>query len=998
MLSPEQSQASEPTSNVVVQANAGTGKTFVLVQRLLRILFREFQEKTEGAGNAGKSDAPPGILCLTYTNAGASEMRNRVLGAVSEWAVADDAELRGLLSGIAHNNPPSDADLRSARGIFYDFIDNPHLLKIQTIHSFCEDILRRFPVEAEVPPAWRLVSGAEQKRLLKESFSEMLNRAGQDEEKAFGHVLGLTSEYSLDALLDSILEQYRHIILLKQKINFPDYIIEKTKDFLSIGKPPMKPDFDGDFGLILTKTGDIRKKLPPELQKVANEVYEYDQYARNAEIMRLSADFLTLCGAFADKYIGLKNQRGLLDFDDILHKTMILFSNPKTMGYVLSRLDMNIKHILVDESQDNSPVMWQIIFSMLDDFFVNGEKANPHSLFIVGDIKQSIFSFQGASPSDFASVPEKIRGIAGGGKRQYETVPLLESRRATQAILDVVDYFFNAAALPGFPEKVGHKCWRKGDAGLVEMHQVFSKNGDEELAAARKKYVGTIADKIESLIRNENIPQSDIMVLVQRREPFVPMLVRELRRKGIQTAGSDRIILPAFPAIRDLLNLIRFVLRPDDRENDASLAFVLRGPVCRWTEKELYDLCADRNRERSLFATLGEKNRDTYDELSKIASLANLPPYSFFSEIMGRYRRDFIAAFGSPAIQPLDEFMTLSLSYERTRAGGLAGFLRWFLDGENEVRRDMERDAGVRILTAHSSKGLEAPVVFLIDTTRNPKSRTKQMPFSVLNPEDGVFLCKAGDVDSEKYKTAKEIELGGRVSEYWRLFYVALTRARDRLYVFGCDDGTRNENWHSKLYEIIKGMPGARVLDDGTIAVSNPQTNPSKPAEKIAEKAEPAPLILPGNQLKELDFSKNIVKTPISDIIGNFSQKYGVRYGTDVHKKLQFLSLGDDGELAERIRQNPALSKFWEAGGRAEVPIAGTIGGRFCSFRVDRMIETDDSVEFLDYKTDSTRARRDEYVEKLKKYAALLSRIYPSKSIRAHILWLHDWQLDEAEL
>jgi ATP-dependent helicase/nuclease subunit A len=485
------------------------------------------------------------------------------------------------------------------------------------------------------------------------------------------------------------------------------------------------------------------------------------------------------------------------------------------------------------------------------------------------------------------------------------------------------------------------------------------------------------------------------MVLVQRRDPFVPMLVRELKRKGIQTAGSDRIILPDFPAVRDLLNLIRFVLGPDDAENDASLAFVLRGPVCGWTERELYDLCADRDRGRPLFAALSEKDPDTYNELSRMASLANLPPYSFFSEIMNKYRKNFMAAFGRPAIQPLDEFMTLCLSYERTRSGGLAGFLRWFLDGENEIRRDMERGAGVRILTAHSSKGLEAPVVFLIDTTRNPKSRTRQKPFSVLTPEPDVFLCKAGDADSEKYGLAKEIELGRRAEEYWRLFYVAMTRARDRLYVFGCEESVKNENWHSKLYDIAKGMPGAKVSADGIIRVSNPRTNPVKPAEKIAENAGTVPLAIPDNPLKQRDLSKPAERIPISDILDDFSRKYGVKYGTDFHRKLQFLKLDDEGKTAEKIRKTPALSRFWAPGSRAEAPIAGMMGGQFYSFRIDRLIETEDAVEFLDYKTDSTRANRDEYAEKLKKYAAMLSKIHPSKTIRAYILWLHDWSLDE---
>lgn len=995
-LSEEQSNATEPTVNVIVQANAGTGKTFVLVQRLLRILFREFSDQ--------KDETAAGILCLTYTNAGAAEMRNRILGAVMEWARADNETLRELLHGIAHNNPPTDEDLDHARQIFYNLIDNPHILKIQTIHSFCEDILRRFPIEANVPSAWRLVSGAEQHRLLKETFTELMNRpTSKAVLDAFDNILERISEHLMDGLLESILGQYRHIISLKQNANFPNYIIEGTRNFLNISKPPLKPDFDGDFEQILTKTGEIRKKLSPELQAVAEDVYEYNQYQKNTEIMRISEDFLMLCNGFADRYIALKNRRGLLDFDDILHKTRLLFENPIVMGTVLKQLDVSLKHILVDESQDNSPVMWNIIFSMLDNFWTVGEKENPRSLFVVGDIKQSIFSFQGANPDEFAEVPNRIGTIADNDQRRYQTVPLLESRRTTESVLNVVDYFFNNAKVAGFPKQIAHKCWRRGDAGLVEINPLFEKaNGlgtddtiSEELEITRKKYAKHVADKIENLVKNENIPESDIMVLVQRREPFASLLSRELKRKNIATAGSDRIVLPNFPAIRDLLNLVRFVL---DNGNDAALAFVLRSPLFRFQEREIFELCANRDLNRPLFETLREKRADIYNEILEIAALSNLAPYSFFSEIMRRKRADIIRALGRSVIEPLDEFMTLALSFERTKSGGLLGFLRWFLDGENEIKRDMEKGAGVRILTTHSSKGLEAPVVFLIDTTKNPKSQTKQRPFNVLNPEKDVFLCKSGDITSKRFDAAKDIDLLHRTEEYWRLFYVAMTRARDRLYVFGCEEGSRAESWHSKLYETVHDMPGAIVSEYGIITVSNPQTVPLKNAKKDIKKAEMTFATSSYNQLNELKINKsnNTTRTyQKKSILQYVHTKYGLKHGTDVHKKLQFLDINSNDDMAVKIKQSQDIARFWETGSRAEVPLAGILDGQFYSLRIDRMIETPAKIEFLDYKTDTTRERRDEYIIQMKKYAMLLSRIYPNKKIMGHILWLHDWELEK---
>ncbi|MDR1027134.1 MAG: UvrD-helicase domain-containing protein [Rickettsiales bacterium] len=1028
-LSDEQAAAVAPTMNIVVQANAGTGKTFVLVQRLLRLIFREFVANEQGGA---------GILCLTYTNAGAAEMRNRILAAVSEWARADDGELRDLLVGIAHNNPPTDADLGAARKIFYDFIDNPGRMKIQTIHSFCEDILRRFPVEADAPPSWRLVSGAEQRRLLKDAFAELMNKTPTPRiMEAFDNILGATSEYSLDALLDSLVSQYTRIIQLKNDFKSVDYIIEKTGEYLDLGQKSARPVFDEKiYGKYLKKDGGLNKtyKNPPaEAVQISEQLRAAIEYENNAEIMRISADFLVLCDAFATRYSELKNRRGLLDFDDILHKTAAMFRNQKTMGQVLSQLDFGIKHILVDESQDNAPVMWDIIFSMLGDFFSVGEKQNPRTMFAVGDIKQSIFSFQGASPSDFAAAPEKIGRAAGAEMRQYATVPLLESRRASRAVLEVVDFFFNALKPAGLPENIEHRTWRKNDFGQVQIAPLLQKNGEEELEITRKNYAKMVAERIENLISSGAAAPSDIMILVQRRRPFADLISAELKRKNIPTAGSDRIILPDFPAVRDLLHLLRFAALPNAPGADAELAFVLRGPIFRWTENALAELCIGRDKTKTLFATMGARAADDpekygadFAKLNEIAARGADAPFDFFSYIMNRWRGQFIRAFGRQCIEPLNEFMTIALSYSRTRAGGLPGFLRWFLDGENEIRRDMERGAGVRILTAHSSKGLEAPIVFLVDTTKNPRSPAPVGKFSPLAPAPDVMLCKTGEIESEKYDAAKEIDIAKKTEEYWRLLYVAMTRARDRLFVFGCAERTANENWHGKLYEIIKNMPGAVVADDGTITIESGEVPPAAAPEKSAKNIEKLTLTEYDNVLKRLHFLTNHLKDDLSaprrrgqgskpyldkkvlspipacagmtKVPSELLYKNAMEYGIEIHKQLETINLADNNELADKIKSNPAIARFWSADSRAEIPIAGDIGGRFHSYRIDRMIVSENAVEILDYKTDATRDRRDSYAAKLGDYAALLTRIYPGRRVAASILWLHNWKIEEVKL
>ena len=231
LLSPEQDIAATPQQNVWVQANAGTGKTSVLIQRLLRILFRSPQCATSG------------ILCLTYTNAGAGEMRNRILAALRNWAMLSDEELRDLLDNVAINKPVTDDDILHARQIFFTYIDNPNILKIKTIHGFCEEILHRFPLEAGLSPAWSLVSGAPQTALLQDAFQNMINHANEQTFNAFVHITKRVSEYYIDDLLNILCGQYKQMFQVDDLIKYRKYFIDTTKEILNI-KTQLQPDFD----------------------------------------------------------------------------------------------------------------------------------------------------------------------------------------------------------------------------------------------------------------------------------------------------------------------------------------------------------------------------------------------------------------------------------------------------------------------------------------------------------------------------------------------------------------------------------------------------------------------------------------------------------------------------------------------------------------------------------------------------------------------------------
>ena len=225
-LSPEQNRASTPEINVWVQANAGTGKTFVLVQRLLRILFR------------AKSLNDCGILCLTYTKAAAGEMRTRILKRLSEWATAPDDVLREMLENVVRELPVRDADIMHARNVFFTYIDNPELLKIKTIHSFCEEILRRFPLEAGISPSWTLMSDETQGELLQNAFAKLVNSpADAKTYNAFEHIVGRISEGKLDKLLAILQNKHTDFFYITSNVKYREYFIDTIKNFLELNTP-----------------------------------------------------------------------------------------------------------------------------------------------------------------------------------------------------------------------------------------------------------------------------------------------------------------------------------------------------------------------------------------------------------------------------------------------------------------------------------------------------------------------------------------------------------------------------------------------------------------------------------------------------------------------------------------------------------------------------------------------------------------------------------------
>lgn len=866
-LSPAQDMAANPSENIWVQANAGTGKTSVLIQRLLRILFR-----TDDLHNCG-------ILCLTYTNAAAGEMRNRILAALREWATAPDDELSNMLDGISINSPATADDLARARAIFFFYIDNPDILKIKTIHGFCEEILRRFPLESGIPPTWTLVSGPLQRTLLNDTFSKLINSANDERvNAAFAHIVGRVSENYLDDILSILCTQYKDFFQITNIDNYRKYFIDTTRKYLNLdttiqteipteqlqkildyttelAKDSKKPagyltdiisltkqyidksiDFEKYKLVYINKTDGKKRRHINKYQLLADEqerVYATDQRNIATQMFNDTVAMFDLSAAFAKIYRDIKKSKNLLDFEDLILYTRQLFSNPETMGWVLSQLDSRLTHILVDEAQDTGPLQWDVLRMLAGDFFTDGDTSkNPHSLFVVGDTKQSIYGFQGADPNAFVYSRETISKQIRENLRTIQEIPLDQSFRSLPPILKAVDTFFSAPDViseTGFTNNP-HKCFRCAPGGLVEIRKIVSKKTDDRDI---KNYISEIADKVKEILSGGDFAPHDIMILVQNRVPMAPLMVQELKSRNIPVAGSDRIILPNFPAIRDMLNLVRFCL---DNTDDYSLCCVLKSPIFRLTERDIFNICKTKNQSSTrdnpvyIYNVLQTMHPDAFDRLERIVEWGTqLGPYSFFTRVLNDNdtRASMIAALGDQIIDPLEEFMTICLSYERTQTGTLRDFIKWFITGGSEIKRDMDASAGVRVVTVHGSKGLESRVVFLIDTVGTPESESI-LPISTDEKSDyehdvpPVWLWSPRDDGGLGRATAQAALRRTRIAEYYRLLYVAMTRARDRLYIYGY---TPNKNapensWHAMLWRVLGNM-NFPESDDMTIRITD---------------------------------------------------------------------------------------------------------------------------------------------------------------------------------
>ncbi|HEX5321862.1 MAG TPA: double-strand break repair helicase AddA, partial [Stellaceae bacterium] len=751
-----------------------------------------------------------------------------------------------------------------------------------------------------------------------------------------------------------------------------------------------------------------------------------------------------------------KRQHGELDYDDLVLKALALLRRDGIAPWVLFKLDGGLDHILIDEAQDTNPEQWDIVAALAEEFFAGeGATERPRTVFAVGDAKQSIYSFQRADPRAFVDMRRHFRARATEARRGWREVPLDISFRAAPPLLQAIDAVFAGAeaadgvALDG--RAIRHVAERAGHAGLVELWPPVAaeaEEGDRRALEPRARLARAIAATIDRWLKTgERLPSKDrpiapgdVLVLVRRRSEFVGDLLRALKRLDVPVAGADRLQLTEQLAVQDLVALGHFLLLPED---DLTLATVLKGPLFGISEEALFRLAHGRGRE-SLWRRLRADAEfgDTAGRLVELLNRADFtPPYELFAQILGAEggRRAMLERLGAEAADPIEEFLALTLAYEREHVPSLQGFLHWLVAGDIEVKRDFgerQRDE-VRIMTVHGAKGLEAPIVFLPDSMQPPDSRVGML---WSEREDLPLWRPNASLAAPFYETEKARGRARDLQEYRRLLYVALTRARDRLYVCGWQPGqtTKEASWYTLCEAAWRGalepfdFDTRRLIGDragwagqGFRLASAQEARPSRDREPAALRlvqpvpgwADCPPAAEPNPPKPLLPSRPSGAEPPtISPLADSGRDRF--KRGLLVHRLLQSLpelpaaerevaarrflalpthALAEDEQAEIRaetlaVLAEPGFAELWGPDAQAEVPVVGLIGGQALSGQIDRLVVTPERVLIVDYKSvrpppetpDSVAAP---YLRQLAAYRAALRLVYPGRRVECALLW-----------
>ncbi len=1116
-----QNQAANPSASRLASANAGSGKTRVLVNRVSRILLQGVP--------------PEKILCLTYTKAAASEMQSRLFKTLGEWSIWEDDKLNKALTELMG---PKDhgVPLKTARQLFAKALETPEGLKVQTIHAFCERILARFPVEAGILPGFEPIDESEMVPIRDGVRTEIYKLAAENPDGRLNQAIRLLTSAKAEQTLDTL---FKWMALNEEKINQWEAAggISPLAEYLDIEQPFQSVDeikrvgwesapqsqitqaanemlgspnisdvrraenllatfhindpveaFEHYFKIFLKskQEGPLKTIITTKAGEFASLFFSNDpkdgydserervlrlvDKIKSTECLILTEAFLTVAREFTARFKAAKHIRRGLDFSDQIILVRNLLARSEYSDWISYKLDGGIEHVLLDEAQDTSPEQWEIINSLSEPFSQDNPDRNskyPRTLFAVGDEKQSIYSFQGAEPERFLN---EIRRHSGDD--ESKSIRMRMSFRSAPEILQFVDQIFvenqviqqmfDASAYAPASDLIRHTAHRQ-DHGRVDIWPAVDRPEAEadndpwdtspvdslSKADAREQLANKIAIQIRDWIKDGEpiydrekeatrpMQAGDILILVRQRTGFFEAVIRNLKTHGVAVAGADRLKLKDAIAVKDLLSLARFTLLPSD---SLSLAEVLKSPLFGFDDDALFEVAARRDKQ-NLWQALQAKKPELAAQFTDIINYASrYAPYEFFTRVLDMpdsqgvaLKRRVFERLGLEAKDAMEAFLARALAHQRQSSPSLQKFVQSFAQDEQELKRDMDGGTGeVRVMTVHGSKGLEAPIVFLPDTTQKPST-----PETMIKVEGGFALSPSAVKTPEKLTLCKDAMKAKRLQENLRLFYVAMTRAESRLIICGYKTGQKTGtvaegSWYKYAQAAFDGLQTQDIgtpCGDGrsyglapaavskTIDMKSKKTEdmpswislPAKPEGRAKRRVTPSHLLAPPptqdmpvrsplNQETETRFARgNLIHKLLEILPEALPEKRNALAG----KILAGYSMTETqrAQISDEVfavLDNPDFADIFAPGSRAEISLAGSAktlpADIYLNAQIDRISVTETCVYIVDYKSNRPPPKTqdgvaDIYWGQMAAYRELAREIYPAHKIVSALLW-----------
>ncbi|MCC6535266.1 MAG: UvrD-helicase domain-containing protein [Burkholderiales bacterium] len=1088
--------ALDPARSVVVEACAGSGKTWLLVSRIVRLLL---------AGVAAGE-----ILAITFTRHGAQEMAQRLREWLELLATADAASVREFLRVRALAPDEIEAAIERGRGLHEDVLRAQPGITITTFHSWYLQVLRSAPLDGGalgdvalteqtsvlLEEAWELFAAACQRdpnvaatRALDALFRDcglhnarsLLTRfvqhradwwayagsgAGAVERMLASQRAGLSVAPETDMLAalfgdaacTADLREYavclakgspsdqEHGQALDAALSAATHALaweQVWRVFFTDKGQPRKLKRTGVQVSRLGVAGQARfmalhERLTERLLAARGALAEQASYRANAA-------GLTAGAALLAHYQRLKSDRQVIDFADVEWLAFDLLSRSDQALSVQYKLDSRFRHILLDEFQDTNPLQWLALKAWFDA--ATQADARPH-VFLVGDPKQAIYRFRRAEARLFDEARNWLHA-------RHDATLLSQnvSRRCAQPILDIVNRLFgaedrfvpfaaHAAHDPGLPGRVEVLALAKraaqapvprpGPSGMPlrdPLVMPFAETSDlrrEEEAALLVQRLREIvpgwvlAGETDSAARSARY--SDVMLLVRRRT-HLQTYERALRHAGIPfTTARQGGLLDTLEA-NDLMALLEFLVSPFD---DLKLAHALRSPIfavtdddliaiarapgrCWWERLQTMVAAAPApalERARSLLARwLEQADRlPVHDQLDRIYC---------DGDIAARYDAAVPPAMRAAVAANLQAFIARALAVDAGRFPSLPRFIDELrelreapvAEAPDEGRVDLAGDA-VRILTVHGAKGLEAPIVWLLDSAaaRNPRQGFDVLvdwPPAAAAPASFSLWTRPHALSTLQRRQLDEEALHDQ-REDLNLLYVAMTRARQVLIVSGCESRDHASSWYARVRGAVALAQGHADSDPGAALVYGADLAARHASVSVAGR-----LISPPSCTPSLPASVPTGQRRAA-LAGS-----GQRYGTAFHAVMEQLCANADSSVetlarradvspeevrilaaqARRMMARPALARYFDTAAyrRAfnELPVIGASGELR---RLDRVVEFDDEIWVLDYKTGRAEDIADsaleaQYRQQLVDYCALVRQAFAGKRVRGALLF-----------